>query len=263
MRLWFAGLTMAGLLLLGMGCGGSSGQNGWSYRQRGDVLEIAYGSGTRFPQYAALHTDSSYLRLIYGPGSGWGTSAVLLPSLWTGGAYYQGARITLENIRVEGGVLVIRFWGNIAGLRVAGIVRLLPPARNVLRATVTITSVTGDVPLDNRPGERFKPVMLSSMHISATQWDTREAYVGAQRYPLPLNGWILQPPVSGRLFGLRGGSSAWKTNAPTLEVVFDRDLPITGWVTASDDPNDDNVGFWCGADTILRSWNYALTASAP
>jgi hypothetical protein len=115
MRVSSVCLAIAGLTLVGAGCGGGEANPGWSFRQRGDILEIAYGSGTSYPQYAALHTDTSYLRMNYGPGSGWGTPAVLLPSFWTGGAYYQGARITLDNIRVEGGELAIRFSGTIAG----------------------------------------------------------------------------------------------------------------------------------------------------
>jgi hypothetical protein len=48
----------------------------WSLRVRGTVLEVFYGTGGSAPQYAALHLDSSYFRLNYGPGSSWGTSVI-------------------------------------------------------------------------------------------------------------------------------------------------------------------------------------------
>lgn len=63
--------------------------------------------------------------------------------------------------------------GNIGGLQVSLEVRLSPPAGYGLTARVRTTSVTGNVALDNRPGEAFKTVMLSSMRVSSTQWDAR------------------------------------------------------------------------------------------
>ena len=43
-------------------------------------------------------------------------------------------------------------------------------------------------------------------------------------------------------------------------MTLDQARPITGWVTASADPNDDNVGLWASADTVLGSWEYELVA---
>jgi hypothetical protein len=245
-----------------LGCSSGSAENPrWSTRQRNDILEIGYGAGASFPQYAALHTKSSYFRMNYGPGSGWGTSVILMPSLWTGGDYFQGSKITVTSLAVDAGDLVIRFTGAIASLGVEGTIRLKPPAANSIQARVAITKVTGEVNLDDRPGERFKPVMLSSMRVSDTQWDAKSAYVGTQSYPLPAGGWVIDPPVQGTRFGLVGGTSAWKTNAPTVDILFDRSLDVTGWVTASLEPTDDNVGFWCAADQILRSWQYTISVS--
>ena len=39
----------------------------WVVSPKETVLEIAYGSGTKTPQYGALHLDSGYFRLV--PGS--------------------------------------------------------------------------------------------------------------------------------------------------------------------------------------------------
>jgi len=38
-------------------------------------------------------------------------------------------------------------------------------------------STSGSVLIDSRPGEAFKPVFLSSMRVSDTQWDARAAVV--------------------------------------------------------------------------------------
>jgi len=123
-------------------------------------------------------------------------------------------------------------------------------------------NVTGGAQLDNRPGEALGPVMLSSMHISDDMWDAESAYVETQDLAIPGNGWIVQPPVSGRTFGLEGGTSLWKANAPTIEVILEQSTPVTGWVASSADPNDDNVGFWAASDTVLTNWQYTIIAKS-
>jgi len=273
MRRLFA---IPGLLFLCacVGCGGGpSGQpaspsaptspvaSTWSVTRNGNVLQINYGSGTSFPQYAALHTDSGFFRMNTGPTSGWGTSVMPLPCVWSEGRYFQGAPVT-ATWRTDGTDLVIAFSATISTLAVQGEIRLQPPAQNVLTATVTVT-VDGSVALDPRPGEAFKPVMLASMHVSASMWDTRAAFVDAQSFQIPDEGWIVQPVVRSTSFGLTGGTSSWKSNAPTIDVLMDQSLQITGWVTRSANANDDNVGFWGATDDILRRWQYRLRAVAP
>ena len=258
------------LAVTASGCGGGSSPSRassaapgavsatWSVAQKGTVVEIGYGSGSDFPQYAALHTESGYLRLNYGPASGWGTSVILPPSFWAGGTYHQGTPIA-ASWRVDGGTLIVSFAGAISSLQFAGEIRLAPPGPASITGAVTV-EVSGSAALDPRPGEAFKPVMLSSMHVSATQWDARSATVDAQTFPIPASGWIVQPPVHGRVFALAGGSSAWKANAPTVEITLAENRDITGWVTDSSDPNGDNVGFWAATDVVIRSWQYSVTA---
>jgi hypothetical protein len=224
--------------------------------QNGTILEIAYGSGTNYLQYAALHLESSYFRMNYGSGSGWGTSVVLLPSFWSGGSYYQGCPIT-TTLTNQGVNQIISFTGTISSLNVQGQISLSPPAPNLFSAEVII-NVTGSVVLDNRPGEAFKPLMLSSMHISEDSWDTQSAFVNTQIYSIPGNSWIIQPPASNSIFGLNGGTSSWKANAPTVKITLDQARQITGWVTSSTDPNDDNVGFWAASDQVLQTWQYTI-----
>lgn len=228
----------------------------WKVIERGSIVEVAYGSETDFPQYAALHLESGYFRMNYGPGSGWGTSIILLPSFWEKGFFYQGAPISCTWI-TEGSELLLSFTGNISSLNISGNICMAPPTQNLLSATISI-NVDGNVELDNRPGEAFKPVMLSSMHISTNMWDTQLAYVASQSFEIPEEGWIIQPPAQGRIFGLQGGTSDWKLNAPLIEVTLDQPMQITGWVTPSSDPNDDNVGFWAASNQIIRSWQYTV-----
>lgn len=231
----------------------------WSLRVRGTVLEIFYGAGGSTPQYAALHLDSSYFRMNYGPNSSWGTSVILMPTFWSGGRYYQGAPVSWS-YRIEGSDLVLLLSGRIASLQVSLQVRLLPPRPDELLACVS-ASVDGSVPIDNRLGEAFKPVMLSSMRVSNTLWDAQSAYAECNNYAIPSTGWMIYPATSGRLFGLLGGSSAWQPNTPTIEVLLPQPLQITGWVTYSTNPNDDNVGFWAASSQLMRAWSYVLRAA--
>jgi hypothetical protein len=230
----------------------------WSAVRRGNIVEVGYGSGIDFPQYAALHTDSGFLRLNAGRGSGWGTSVVLHPSFWEAGHYHQGAPISTV-WRHDGTSFSIAYSGSISGLRTHGEIRLTPPAPDRLCCTVSV-AVEGAVKLDRRPGEAFKPVVLSSMHVSAEQWDALAVRVGSQSFQIPEAGWIIQPVAIGRRFGLTGGSSTWKSDAPTIEVELDREFKITGWKSSSSNPDDDNLGVWAAADDVIRAWLYTVTA---
>jgi hypothetical protein len=226
----------------------------------GDILEIAYGSGDDFPQYAALHLDSSYLRLINAPDAEWGTAIVLLPAYWSGGTYYQGAPVTVD-WQVVGEDLVLDVQGVIGGLSAQLTVGLMPPAQERLVVQVA-GEIQGDVAIDPRPGEAFKHVMLTSMHISPTIWDAQSAFGSCITLPLPAEGWIVQLPQPALNFGLDGGTSDWKANAPTIEILLAQPRLITGWVTASTDPDNDNVGFWAAADSLLSSYQYTAFAAA-
>ncbi len=232
--------------------------NSWSVAQRGRIIEVGYGSDSDFPQYAALHTDSSFLRLNYGPSSAWGTSIILIPSFWVGGSYYQGAQIIVA-WRNETADLVMSFNGSISALQVQGQIRLRPPEPNLISGTVMV-KVEGEVHLDCRPGEAFKPVVLSSMHISADHWDAKLAQVDSQSIQIPDRGWIIQPSAFGRRFALKAGSSVWKINAPTLEIEMNEARKITGWKCDSFNPDDDNIGLWAATDHVLRFWEYTFTA---
>jgi hypothetical protein len=229
--------------------------NSWSVLQNGQILELHYGVG-RNSQFGALHTDSSFLRLNYGKDFGWGSSIILLPSFWIARTYYQGAPVEAV-CRSDGTNLVIWITGRIATLVVEAQINLLRPEPNLTSGTV-VARVYGDIDLDHRPGEAFKPVALSSMHISETQWDASAAQVDSQTFPIPTDGWIVRPPAFGRRFALIAGSSLWKANAPTVEIVLKEQRQIAGWKTLSSNPNDDNVSLWTATDEVLRSWQYTF-----
>jgi len=274
------GVLMAGLLA-GSGTEGgdaaTGGAKAWSITRRvtpqnEDILEIAYGSGVDFPQYAAFYLRDAqgtggFLRPIHGRDVIWGTSIVALPSFWEQvegepePVYHQGARIETVTWETRGGDLFISYETSISSLRVQGEIRLLPPGENFTWGEVRI-SVSGAVALAERPNEAFKPVMLSSMHLPDGRWDAESAYANSNSYPLPAAGWIIDPTVTGGVLGLNGGTSAWNSNAPTVEVTLDGPaMDITGWVTASSNPNDDNVGLWAATDEVLPSWSYKMSAT--
>jgi hypothetical protein len=135
-----------------------------------------------------------------------------------------------------------------------------PPGSSSVTALVTIDSVHGNVVLDDRPNEAFKLGMLSSMHVSETEWDADSAYVDSRTLEIPAEGWILSPAVKARVFGLMGGTSDIRANAPTIEIAFQESLVVAGWVTHSTNPDNDNVGIWGAADSVIRSWQYKATA---
>lgn len=242
--------------------------NSWAWNTKGNVLEIAHGNAADgWPQMAALHLNTSALRIIYGPDSGWGPTVYLAPSLWTADAakseqYFLGAPISVS-VSEQGENLVLEVTGTIGGLGFATTVAFSPPSGDVFEASVS-TATSGAVTLADRPGEAFQPVHAATMRISETQWDTSAIRLADGDHALPAEGWVLSPPgATGDAFTLVGGSSIWKPGAPNIAIQLDRAMTLQGWVAASSDPNDDNVGFWCAADTVLPNWTCTITASRP
>jgi hypothetical protein len=220
----------------------------WAVYQSGQFLHISYGSGRSFPEYATLQMNSGFLRMTYSSRAGWGASASLLPALWSTTAcrsdYCQGAPVSVA-IGGSGAGLVLTVDGTIARLRTTVTVTLAPPARGAMTAHVFVR-VAGSVPLDSRPGEAFKPVMLSA------QSDAKDAFTGTTVHVFPARGWIIQPPVTTRDFGLQGATAS----TPTIEVIMNRPLPVTGWAAGA------SVGLWSATTSVMSSWSYTLTAES-
>lgn len=232
-----------------------------------EVVNLYFGNAEdNWPQYGVLHQNSGFLRLNYGPeNSAWGTSIVLLPSFWSGGVYYQGALVNTTWKGQGTSRLELTLTSIIHGLEVTTVVTLDPPVKNQSLTAHVHTTVVGDVPLDDgrkATSEAFKPVVLSSMHVSDTQWDTQQAYACLRTASIPPSGWIHNPAVIAGTFGLVGGTSEWQNQqqggkpAPTVEIILDRARPITGWVTDVDDPDQENVAYWAATDEVLSGWSY-------
>ncbi|MEE9443896.1 MAG: dockerin type I repeat-containing protein [candidate division Zixibacteria bacterium] len=236
---------------------GESSSN-WIVTQDGSTVRIAYGSDISYPQYASLDTAGSYFRMVSGTESGWGTSIVLMPTFWEGGKLLQGGTVVYSYQEICND-LVLSFSGDISTLQVEGEIIIAPPRGDSSVASVKIT-VTGSVEPDIRPWETFKPLMLSSMRVSPDSFDASVSYVEDAQFTIPDDSWMISPPDRGCKFGLIGGSCVWKQNAPTIEIILEDSLPVTGWVTPSNDPNDDNIGFWPASDTVLYTWRYRIIA---
>jgi hypothetical protein len=201
------------------------------------------------------------LRLTGGPPSGWGTSLLLLPVSWRAGRSTpdQGAPVTAR-WQVDEPDLVLAVGGTMAGLAVAATVRLAP--RDHHQRCPDHHDGAGHPPAGAalRRGLQAGHALLDA-YSSRTCWDTQAALAGGRTYPIPEQGWISPSPVAAARFGLHGGRSRWQAQAPTIEVILARPLPITGWVTASQDPHDDNVGWWAAADQVVPAWSYSVRAT--
>ena len=249
----WAALPAVALAMLASGP--ASGQNGpWTWREADHLLQIGHGEGAEGFQCGALHLDSGYLRLVPAPDAGWGTSVVLVPAFWAAGTYHQGTPVTVESIEVVEGDVVLRLLGKVEALQVQLAVTVHPPGGGTIRADIEART-EGTVQLDDRPREAFKPLMLSSMRISATQWDAQAVVTDGAEHAIPAEGWMLAEPLTTRTFGLRGGDSEWKPRAPTVLIQWPQPVTVAGWVTPSNDPNDDNLGLWAASDEGLAEWH--------
>ena len=256
------GVRLAVATLVAAACWPAVGRAGpWTWHEADRILEIGHGEGAEAFQCAAVHLDSGYLRLIPTADSGWGTSVVVMPAFWEGGEYHQGAPVHAEGMDVDvaEGRLTLRLRGRIGGLEVRLGVTLRDPAGGAIRAEVEART-EGTVQLDDRPREAFKPVMLSSMRISGTQWDAQGVVTDDAEHAIPAEGWMLAGPIEARTFGLRGGDSEWKPRAPTVLIEWPEPVAVAGWVTRSEDPNDDNLGLWAATDEVLTEWTYTVVS---
>jgi hypothetical protein len=257
------GTTSAGgTTSTGFDAGACSGPQ-WLADESNNPIVLGFGSGASFPQFAAIDASSSYARFVYGPSAGWGTSIILAPSFWTSDEiYHQGTPIDVQN-QIACDHIQLTFSGTIAGLAFTGTLQIDPPADDRLVAHVQVTT-TGVVSLaGDQPSQTFKPLMFSTMHESDTRWDASSVLIGANSYSIPLDGWLVPSPISATHFGVIGGTSAWKTNAPTvvIDLAGVSSPQVTGWMTPSSDPNDDNGSLWAATTEVPSSWSYDITVT--
>ena len=241
-----------------------------------------YGPGQ--PQVAVLYA-SGYVRLKQNadpsPPIPFGSSFVLGPAYWPDPITYyhnpQLDRLAIETHGLPNGPLRLRAAGSNHDFDVAYELQLPPPRDRQTRLHVTQT-YTATADLDIASSRRaewqgFKLVQVSSMFINeedtcdggtADCHDSNAArFIGsdlarhqAAFADLTPSEFLFTSPLpfgSSWLDGLHTDDESWQGNTPNVRFALDTlpaDGPITpqGWISATTDPNQDNVGLWLHDD---------------
>ena len=190
-----------------------------------------------------------------------GPRSCCCPAFGVTATYFQGAPIT-TTWRTDANDLVISFSGTVSTLSASGEVRLAPPGPDSASAAVSVTA-TGTLSVDRG---RVSIQALDAI-VNAGVARPMGCRLGVRREP----GLSDPGPAVGSLsrrnqvggFGLEGGTSSWKTNSPTVTIALDKERQVSGWVTRSNNPNDDNLGVWPASDEVLPSWKYTIVATRP
>ena len=247
--------------------------------------------GLTQPQVAVVYA-SGFIRLKQNADpTPFGTSAVLGPAYWPLGAGAEEYNPTLTTLSIETdelptGPLRLAAAGTNAAFDVAYEMALPPPRDrqtrlHVVQAWTANAAVTVD-PGRTASAEGFKLVQFSSMFIPEGTCDGAltechdsdgARYLGADGAShdssfaaLTLPGFVFAGP--GPLGGTwldvtHGDDSSWQGNTPNLRVALDvaalppgTTMTPQGWIDATTDPNDDNVGLWLhDDDPAVTSWS--------
>lgn len=204
--------------------------------------------------------------------------------------FVQNLFIKALDIRLDTG-RILKFQGkasNHDSLRAkAFTVRLSPPKNNRLRARVNYKLVaTRALCIDairQQNHEGFRIARAASMYVSATTHDSDQArYTDNSQKAVCANlknenGFIFTNPMPlGQSNLLLVHTTAQPRNTPTLSIEFispsfSRVTP-QGYVTQTDDPDDDNVDLWGNWDAasaqyaagqVIGNFEYMLEARAP
>lgn len=235
------------------------------------------------PQIAVIYA-SAFIRLKQNadpqPPIPFGSSFILGPAYWADGAYYHNPQLTrleIDTGALPGGPLRLRAQGSNHDFDVAYELTLPEPEDELTRLHVS-QRYTATVPIAIDPGRRataegFKLVQISSMFINEegscagghTGCHDSDAarFIGvdlARRQvafsTLSPPSFIFSTPVplgNTWLDALHGDDQGWQGNTPNVRIVLDA-LPeehtVTpqGWITSTNDPNDDNAGLWLHDD---------------
>jgi hypothetical protein len=244
------------------------------------------------PQVAVIYA-SGFIRLKQNadptPPIPFGGSFILGPAYRPDGASYrhnpQLTRLEIDTTWLPNAPLRLEASGSNEDFDVAYQMALPPPRDRSTRLHVNQTyTATSDIQIDparHAQAEGFKLVQLSSMFINLggpcdggyTDCHDSDAarYIGADlarhqvafadlTAPGPIFG-VTQPLGSTWLDLLHTDDESWQGNTPNLRVALDvlpTDHTITpqGWISATSDPNQDNVGLWLHDDDPgARSWS--------
>lgn len=166
------------------------------------------------------------------------------------------------------------------GLHLRGKMVLLTPTDRSVIAWFELEA-NWSLPLGTKKGESFKPVALSSMRVSDKIFDASEAMIDDGRVAVPAQGTFpANFPHIAQEFGLVGGRSIriesvqyphkipgqWPTkevpkNGPSVTIKLDRPMEIMGYVTPSNNQDDDNVSVWANIDGGVQVWSYLIEAT--
>ncbi|MCS6880318.1 MAG: hypothetical protein RMK84_05855 [Oscillochloridaceae bacterium] len=241
-------------------------------------------TGTGMPQVAVIYA-SGYVRLKQNadasPPIPFGSSFVLGPAYWNdAGVYYHNPQLQhldFDTSWLPDGPLRMRAAGANGDFAITYTMELPPPRDRQTRLHVTqsVTATRSITIAANRRAERqgFKLVQVSSMYVlprtpcngSRVECHDSDALRfiaadGARRQvaydSVTLPGFIISPPVplgSNWLDVLHTDDVSWQGNTPNVRIVLDelpadRTLTAQGWIAATTNPDDDNVGVWIHDD---------------
>ena len=254
-------------------------------------------TGPTTPQVAVIYA-SGFIRLKQNADPSlaipFGSSFILGPAYWpTASTYHhnpQLRRLAIDTSWLASGPLRMRAEGSNQQFDV-DYEMALPPARDRqtrLHVTQTYTA-TANIAIDpTRRAERqgFKLVQVSSMFINqggtcgggnTDCHDSNAArYLGADRArhqvvfnSLSLPSFIYsmpQPLSSTWLDALHTDDTGWQGNTPNDRIALDvlpadRTITPQGWISATTNPNDDNVSLWLHDDgPASQAWQVGQRA---
>ncbi|MBN1138802.1 MAG: hypothetical protein JXM73_19615 [Anaerolineae bacterium] len=256
-------------------------------------LEVAHvtGAGTSWPTVAVLYA-SGYVRLKQNadpaPPIPFGSSAILGPAYWSETDSYfhssQLTRVEIDTRWLPGGPLRLQVAGTNGAFAVAYELTFPAPRDrqtrlHVLQTYTATTGITVD-PTRHAEAQGFKLVQASSMFINQggacddEHDDCHDSDAarfiggdGARRQvgfgDLGPSTWVYSHTFSlgsTWLDVLHSDDASWQGNTPNLRIALDAlpaDHSITaqGWISATTNPDEDNVGLWLHDDgPASRSW---------
>jgi len=241
----------------------------------GDLLTVGHRvvGVASWPEVMALYA-SGYVRLAppTDPPTSFGTSGILGPTYWEAGTYQHHP--TLSEMRLQGNLqsgaqLTLTLSGTLGKFGVEYLITLPEPTAHQVRCRVATQArcLTG-LSLDaGRMGghEGFKLAQLSSMYIDGTFHDGDALHCvdvsgHEQRHLSTVTGGgllladpqtLLEPWLEMAHYGRSGWQGA--TPSISISILSAAMLPqctAQGFLAATADPNDDNVGAWI-------NWNQA------
>ncbi|HLF27526.1 MAG TPA: carbohydrate binding domain-containing protein [Anaerolineae bacterium] len=248
-------------------------------------------NGPGAPQVAVLYA-SGYVRLKQNadPASPipFGSSFILGPAYWSNSSTYyhhpQLNQLTIDTTWLPNGPLRLQAIGTNHAFNVAYELVMPPPRDRQTRLHVsqTYTAAAGVTIPSARRNERqgFKLMQVSSMFINqgsvcaGGQTDCHDSnaarFIGDDlvRHQVAFSGvtpsafiFSSTRPLSNTwLDVLHTDDQSWQGNTPNVRIALDtrpltRTITPQGWISATANPNDDNVGLWLHDDGLAsQSW---------